>query len=116
MPEGKRWYEKKDVGEDQNQYVRMAAQISDNNLAFLATLNQENGLWKIDRVSPKNKNGTRDYGFCQLNSTYHWNFINSDGFKDPKTQLEYCWNVYQKRPTAFYGYYKRANSINKFII
>jgi hypothetical protein len=107
-------YQKKNVGEDQNEYVRMASEISNNNLDFIATVNQENGIWKIDRISPKNKNGTRDHGFCQLNSAYHWSFISSDGFKDPRTQLEYCWKVYQQRPTAFYGYYLRKSSYNKF--
>jgi hypothetical protein len=107
-------YIKKQVGEDQNYAVRIASEISNNNLDFLSTLEAENGLWKIDRVSPKNKNGTRDYGYCQLNSTYHWNFIQSEGFKDTRTQLEYCWKVYQKRPTAFYGYYKRKQNYTKF--
>lgn len=107
-------YVKKQVGEDQNQWVRIASEISENDIDFLSTVNQENGLWTLDRVSPKNKNGTRDYGLCQLNSTYHWNFIQSDEFKDGRKQLEYCYEVYKKRPTAFYGYYKRKQSYNKF--
>lgn len=112
----KQVYVKKDVGEDQNQWVRIASEISGNDLDFLSTLNQENGLWTPDRLHPKNKNGTRDYGFCGLNSQYHWNFIKSDGFKDGRTQLEYCYKVYMQRKTAFYGYYKRQNSYNKFTL
>lgn len=105
---------KKNVGEDQQQWVRIASQISNNDIDFITTLNQENGLWTPNRIHPKNKNGTRDYGFCGLNSQYHSKFIKSEEFKDGRKQLEYCYKVYKGRKTAFYGYGVRKNSINKF--
>lgn len=110
------------AGEDQNQYIRIASKISNNHLDFILTLNAENGLWTPDRISKPNRNGTRDYGFCQLNSTYHWNFIQSDGFKDPHTQLQYCWDLYkgyEKRGIVgkrFYGYNIRLKRKHEFIL
>lgn len=92
------------AGADQNQYVMLASQISGHNKDFILTLNAENGLWNPARVSPPNSNGTRDWGFCQLNSQYHWDFITSDEFKDAKKQLEYCWNIYKDKPYRFYGH------------
>lgn len=113
-PEVKQLYQKKDVSEDQQQYVRLASLISNNDLDFLLTLNAENGLFTPDRLHPKNKNGSRDYGFCGLNSTYHWKFINSPDFKDPEKQLRYCYEVFKARPTAFYGYKVRNKHKSKF--
>lgn len=107
-------YVKKDVGEDQQQYVRIASQISNNDLDFLLTLEQENGLWTPNRKHPINSNGSRDYGFCGLNSTYHWDFIKSPDFKDPEKQLRYCYEVFRSRPTAFYGYKVRNKHKSKF--
>jgi hypothetical protein len=63
------------------------------------TWNSENGGWNKDRVSPANKNGSRDYGFCQLNSEYHSAFIfdyangervYSKEFSNPIKQFDYC--------------------------
>jgi hypothetical protein len=108
------YYVKTTAGDDQNQYVKLASKISGNNLDFILTLEAENGLWTLDRMSPKNKNGTRDYGLCQLNSQYHWNFIQSADFRDAEKQLQYCYEVFKKRPGAFYGYFKRLNHKAKF--
>lgn len=107
-------YEKKDVGEDQNQYVRMASKISNNDLDFLATFNAENGLFNPFRKHPfANKDGSRDYG-CGLNSTYHLKFIRSADFKDAHKNIQYCYDIFKKRPTAFYGYYKREEQKKLF--
>lgn len=103
------YYVKTTAGEDQNQYVKLASIISNNDLDFILTLEAENGLWKLDRISKANSNGTKDYGLCQLNSAYHWNFIQSDDFKDAEKQLKYCYEVFKKRPGAFYGYFRRNN-------
>lgn len=106
-PSEQSFYQKKTAGPDQNEIIKYASIISSNNLDFIGTLEAENGLWRIDRVSKKNRNGTQDFGLCQLNSRYHSNFIKSPDFKDYKKQINYCWKVYQARPTAFYGYFKR---------
>ena len=105
---------KKDVDFDQNRHVITASIISGNDLDFLATLNQENGLFSPDRFHGYNTNGTGDYGFCGLNSAYHWDFINSEEFKDPALQLKYCYNIFKDRPYRFYGYFVRENSYDKF--
>lgn len=60
---------------------------------MILTRNAENGGWNKDRMSGKNKNWTRDYWFCQLNSTYHRDFISSPEFVDPYKQLDYCLSV-----------------------
>jgi len=57
---------------------------------FILTLNSENGGWNANKASPKNKNGTRDHWLCQLNSAYYHKFINSEDFKDPYKQIDYC--------------------------
>ena len=97
------------AGEDQNQYVRIAAEISGNDLDFLATFDAENGLFDPFRLHPTpNSNGTRDWG-CGLNSQYHSNFINSPEFKDPYKNIQYCYNIYKEKPTRFYGYNRRES-------
>ena len=102
---------KKDVGEDQQQYVRMAAEISNNDLDFLATVNQENGLWTPDRV---HMDGV-GHGFCGISYPWHKEVIEDTRFhNDPYWQLEQCWRLYSGG-TRFYGFDVRHNSINKFV-
>lgn len=78
---------------------------------MILTFNAENGGWNKDKYSPKNKNGTRDYWLCQLNSAYHSKFINSDEFTDPYKQMDYCiwvWNNAKDRwVMPRYAYSKR---------
>ena len=87
---------------------------------FILTLNRENGAWDTLKVSPKNRNGTRDHGLCQLNSAYHSAFINSPEFKDFKKQIDYCWGLYAGYKAKgiigkrFYGYNVRLNDRDKF--
>jgi len=102
---------KKEVGHDQNQYVQMAADISNNDIDFLATLNQENGLWTPDRV---HMDGV-GRGFCGISYPWHKDIIEDPRFlSDPYWQLEQCWRLYSGG-TRFYGYDVRHNSINKFV-
>lgn len=110
------YYQKHKVGEDQNSIIRLASKISKNDINFILTLEAENGLWRTNRVSGRNRNGTRDYGLCQLNSRYHWNFIRSPEFKDPEMQLRYCHQIYKKRHGAFYGHFQRLKHKNKFFL
>ncbi|HNG96770.1 MAG TPA: hypothetical protein PLW93_00695 [Candidatus Absconditabacterales bacterium] len=78
---------------------------------MILTFNAENGGRNKDKYSPKNKNGTRDYGLCQLNSAYHSKFIHSDDFTDPYKQMDYCigvWNNAKDRGVMpRYAYNKR---------
>ena len=84
------------AGEDQNQYVRMAARISKNNLQFLALLDAESGNWTIDRKSP-----TNDHGFCQINAFWHPEVVNDPHFKNPAWQLQKCWEFYNAGVTFY---------------
>ena len=86
------------VGEDQNQYVRIASIISNNDLNFLALLDAESGNWTIDRKSP-----TNDHGFCQINAWWHPQIVNDPRFfQDAEWQLQRCWELY-KNGTKFYA-------------
>lgn len=96
-------YEKLNVSEDQNQYVRMASEISNNDLDFLALLEGENGLWTPDRKSKLvGSNGYRDVGYCQVNIGFHPEIYFDKRFKDPRWQLEQCYKLY-KGGTKFYA-------------
>ena len=87
-----------------------------NSKDFLYTLYAENGTIDPQRRSMIiGKNGYYDYGLCQLNYQWHSAFIDSPDFDDWKKQVDYCWRVYQQRPTAFYGYYKRYNQSRHFV-
>ncbi len=102
---------KKDVGEDQNQYVQMAAEISNNDIDFLATLNQETGLWTPDR---KHNDGV-GHGFCGISYPWHKDVIEDERFlTDPYWQLEQCWRLYTGG-TRFYGYDVRHKHFDKFV-
>jgi hypothetical protein len=72
-------------------------------------------------VSPPNTNGTRDHGFCQLNSQYHYKFIGTDAYNDPVQQVDYCLSVYKdavKKGRAlgkvWYGWASRLKHKNKY--
>lgn len=95
------------AGDDQNQYVRIAAEISNNDLDFLATLDMENALWQPDRQSNVvQSNGIREdsWGFCQFHRPTWGNIVgDSRFFTNPRWQLEQCWEHY-KGGTRFYGY------------
>jgi len=108
-------YEKVDVEEDQNQYVRYASKISNNDLDFLGTLEHENGLWTHDRKHPTiGENGYYDYGFCGTNAGWHPNVYNDPRFYgDPYWQLDQCWRMYEGG-TTFYGYQHRASHFHQF--
>lgn len=104
------------AGEDQNQYVRYASEISGNNLEFVATLDVENGLWTPDRKHDiaywregKTINGKfmpagyyNDHGFCGASDYYYWYITSDPNFLDPKWQLQKCYELFQGG-TKFYG-------------
>ena len=99
---------------DQEPIVQYLWQIS-HDKDFLYTVRAENGILDPFRQSILiGKNGYRDQGLCQLNRQYHSDFIDSKDFQDWKKQADYCWQVYQERPTAFYGYYQRHKEIKYF--
>lgn len=105
---------KKNSGGYTQELLRLAWEISpDPN--WIMTLEAESG-WRMDAVSP-----TGDHGLCQLNYAYHSQFINSVGFKDPKTQLLYCAQVYAEASrrrslsSVFFGYNVRERTRNNFI-
>ena len=109
-------YVKRDVGNDQNDVVRLASKISNNDIDFITTLNKENGIWDMRRKHPhRNKDGSWDYA-CGLNSYYHKPFLKNLEIKTDEEIIKYCYEVYKNRPTAFYGYYLRKNDYNKFYL
>lgn len=127
-------YQKKDVGEDQNKLVRFASHISDNDLDWLGTLEQENGIWDMYRyhdslktcknkktgkayTTTKNCDGSEDWS-CGLNSYYHPGKIKEIKAKSVSQEdlLIYCREVYLKRKTAFYGYKIRQKHFHKFYL
>lgn len=88
---------KKDVDDDQNDYVRYASMISNNDIEFLATLEAENGLWTPDRIGV-----TGDIGFCQISPRWHSEIVSDKNFYNPYWQLDKCWELY-KNGVTFYG-------------
>jgi len=99
------------VDEDQNRYVRMASEISGNDIDFLATLNQENGLFSPDRLH----NDGHGNGFCGFDDRWWSKIIDDPRFlSDPYWQLTKCFEAY-KGGTRMYGYDVRYKSINKFV-
>lgn len=88
-------------------------------LDFLLTLDWENWQWTTGRRSNIIwANWYWDFGICQLNYKYHKDFINSDNFKDPYKQIDYCLEVWQdaikkwRLKTTFYAYKNRmANKV-----
>jgi len=105
------------AGEDQNQFVRYASAISDDDVVFLAMIDAENGLWTPDRQSEVYHNGYREqsYGFCQINKKYHPEIVNDPRFwGDPKWQLEKCYELYING-TSFSGMSKVDKTKQNFI-
>lgn len=85
---------------------------------FILTINAENGGRNMN-AKPKNNNWTTDNWLCQLNSAYHSDFINSEEFKDPYKQMDYClWvrkDAKRKKSMPWYAYpyrYERAKGKN----
>jgi hypothetical protein len=69
----------------------MAAEISNNDLDFLCTLDGENGLWTPDRLHDDG----HGYGFCGHDDRWFPHIINdSRFFSDPYWQLQECYQRY----------------------
>ena len=99
------------AGEDQNQYVRLASEISGNDIDFLTTLDQENALWDPNRKALGNEDA---WGFCQFNRRWHSATVDDERFfTDPEWQMNKCYDAYIGG-VRFYGYDKRANSVKNF--
>lgn len=79
------------------------------------TRTAENWWWHRDRVSP-----TSDYWLCQLHYKRHKNFIDSEEFKDPINQIEYCQEVwedaYKKWRMPWMAYSNRNKMKERFLI
>jgi len=99
---------KKNVGDDQQKYVKIASDISGGDIRFLGLLNAENGLWSPTRVH----NDGHGQGFCGIDDRWHSDIINDKRFSDPKWQIEQCYKLW-KGGTKFYG--DIDSQIDKFI-
>ena len=97
---------KKGVGEDVQKLIQYAFERCGEECVLV--FEGESG-WRYDAKNTKNKNGTYDISYCQLNSQYHLTFIKSKDFKDRYKVLDYCigvWNNAKKRgrlSTTFYA-------------
>lgn len=102
---------KKNVGEDVQKLIQYTFERCGEECVL--TFEGESG-WRYDAKN-RNRNGTFDIGYCQLNSQYHIKFIRSHHFKDKYQVLDYCINVWhdavkkKRLRTTFYAY----NIINK---
>lgn len=100
---------KKDVDKDQQQYVRIASDISGGDIRFLALLNGENGLWTLDRVHADGVGR----GLCGISYPWHKDIIEDERFlTDAKWQIEQCYKLW-KGGTKFYG--DIDGNLDKFI-
>lgn len=99
---------KKDVGEDQQQYVRIASQVSGNDINFLALLNAENGKFTPDRIH----NDGHGVGFCGIDDRWHKDIIDDPNFKDPEWQIKKCYELWTTG-TKFYG--NIESQLDKFV-
>jgi len=86
------WYDKNSVIQD---YVNFAYNLW--GMDFVKLIECENGTRNPKRVSK-----THDYWLCQLNYKYNKKFINSEEFKDPYSQLTYCYEKYKINPKLRY--------------
>lgn len=98
---------KKGGSEEQQKWI--AYVFSRCGVECILTFEAESG-WRYEAKNTKNKNGTYDISFCQLNSQYHSKFIHSTEFKKSYNVLDYCvgvWNDAKKKRklrTTFYAY------------
>jgi len=70
-------------------------------------------LWWMDFVTmiecenwqrnPERKSKTNDFGLCQLNYRYNKKFIDSEEFKDPYEQLDFCYEKRKINPNLWNG-------------
>ena len=99
-------------GEEAQDMLRIMWEVSGGDKAFILTMTGENGSWNPYLKHPKqNSNGTWDHSFG-LNSAYHKPFIDKIHARQVslKEIAEYHYNIYKKRPGAYYAYYKRNNA------
>lgn len=93
-------YQKKEVqNENEQNFVKYASKISNNNIQFLSTIQGENSLWTHDRL---HRDG-HGWGFCGFDDRYWQGIIDNPKFlNDPYWQMNQCWEHYQ-RGTRFYA-------------
>ncbi len=82
--------------------LKLANQVSNHNKEFIGLLLGENFIMTPDRLSPPNKGGSRDHGFCQINDYWHRDKVNDSRFKDEQWQMETCYRLW-KGGTKFYA-------------
>jgi hypothetical protein len=87
------WYNTEDP---RQLYVQYAYKLW--GIDFVTLIECENGRRDPNRISK-----TQDYGLCQLHYSYNKKFINSEDFKDPYKQLDYCYEKYKINPKLWYG-------------
>ena len=78
------------TGMENNSNVRLAAQISGNDLDFLALLDAENSQWTTDRVGV-----TKDIGLCQISPYYHPEVVKHPQFYEAEWQIRKCLEMYK---------------------
>ena len=108
--------------DERNEWLSYMYEKSWYDKDMILTFLSENDNMGLNRPSNATWfNGQRAYWICQLYYTYHKDFINSEDFKNPYRQMDYCiwvWKDAKKRwiiPTTFYAYSFRHNASKKLI-
>ena len=111
---------KKGVGDNENEILSYAYEVSNKNKDFVKTIVAENGTVDVRRQSDYVKNGVREpsFGICQIHCGYHKEKCGSytkptwEGFYNWEWQVNTCYEMYNEG-TAFYGR-KRFENDPKF--
>ena len=86
------WYASGSVVQDYVQYAYDKWWLD-----FVKLIECENGTRDPYRISK-----TNDHWICQLHYPYNKSFINSEAFKDPYKQIDYCYEKYKVNPNLWY--------------
>lgn len=101
----------KDHSQLQNDILCYAWAIS-RSRDFVYTMKYENGTLDPDRnhnlkyICPLTGKQSGDYGFG-FSDCYYPHIVADPRFHDPYWQIEKAFEIFRKRPGAFYGYYHR---------
>lgn len=85
--------------------LKLASEVSDNNLEFIRKITGENGNMGHTDQSKVWKNGIREpsFGYCQIHKGYHPSIVNDERFfTDKRWQMETCYRLW-KGGTKFYA-------------
>lgn len=107
------WFARDDFKQDLIEYAYDLGWID-----FVTMIECENG-----QRNPESISKTDDHWLCQLHYSYNKEFIDSEEFKDPYTQLDYCYEKWKINPNLWYWPKRKIKGqkcsdyvLNRFII